>query len=385
MDITQPRLLSLLHQVKQIRHEYELTARITGENFNVFTILGLSTAEVRTHSAFLAELLNTKGSHGQGSVYLKLFLQQVNIGSDIFTADGASAKVEYYIGPVDLSDGVGGQIDILLTDEPQKRHIIIENKIYAGDQEQQLVRYYKFDPKATLLYLTLYGKLPDNKSSAGLDVNRITCVSYKDHILDWLDECLKASVSLPVIRETIIQYVFLIRKLTGKAKEVQVTEQVKKLIAENPDLVESIAILGDAWSSIVKETKTKFFNLARSTVVKSNITANGQFLIGLTIAEDADGLYIGVNLRNRADNKTVSAEVERKYIAVFKGVTNSNHSSPTWHIGWFNPSPFKHRESFESLPRKDILSFYSDNSKLEKFIERIKKQVDDLVNALINA
>ena len=48
-----------------------------GENFNIFKVLGLSTSEVRLHSAFLAELLKPDGSHGMGDSFLRAFLEIV--------------------------------------------------------------------------------------------------------------------------------------------------------------------------------------------------------------------------------------------------------------------------------------------------------------------
>ena len=58
----------------QIRKLHE-SAELTGENFNVFSILQMESAEVKTHSAIIAELLNPQGSHSQGTLFLKLFLQ----------------------------------------------------------------------------------------------------------------------------------------------------------------------------------------------------------------------------------------------------------------------------------------------------------------------
>ena len=66
-------LVELLKRVEQIRLKHELAAKLTGENFNVFEILGLNTCEVRTHSAFIAELLDPSGVHGQGDTFLRLF------------------------------------------------------------------------------------------------------------------------------------------------------------------------------------------------------------------------------------------------------------------------------------------------------------------------
>jgi hypothetical protein len=53
----------LLQNVGTIVKKYQELAHITGENFNVFNILGLGTDEL-SHSKILANLLNVQGSHG---------------------------------------------------------------------------------------------------------------------------------------------------------------------------------------------------------------------------------------------------------------------------------------------------------------------------------
>lgn len=67
---------SLLTQIDLITDRYEEIERITGEKFNVFTILAKSTDEI-AHSKFIANLLNPKGTHGQGDLYLRLFIDHM--------------------------------------------------------------------------------------------------------------------------------------------------------------------------------------------------------------------------------------------------------------------------------------------------------------------
>lgn len=122
--------------------------RKRGENFNIFQVLGLESSEVRLHSAFLAELLNPKGTHGLGDKFLKSFLSLVvNHYRPLFKLDTTSAEVsvEYYIGQISDDYSEGGRIDILICDE-YKNTIIIENKIYACDQYLQLSRYNPLCP-----------------------------------------------------------------------------------------------------------------------------------------------------------------------------------------------------------------------------------------------
>ncbi len=383
METTDSELLLILRNIAKAQMEAELTARITGENFNVFSILNLTTNEVRTHSAFLAALLDPFGTHGQGPLYLRLFLSETGIIKDEFDPELAQVQVEIDVGRIDNDGSNGGRIDILLTDS-KKRHIMIENKIYAADQHNQLLRYHNFDPAGCLLYLTLFGDAPSQFATANKPFE-FRCISYYAHVLNWLNECYKNSAGLPNVRETIFQYRTLICRLTGLTVRRQIMENAKKIISDNPDLVESVVCLSDAWNSIVEETKTKFLNLLRTAIVKSYNTANNEFLIGVTVGEDGDGLYVGVNLKNNSDKKKVSEEVEKMYKAVFKEITKSTRSSPPWHIGWFNPSPFKHRESFKSLPRSVVLSCYKYEAELNQLVAHVVGQVDKLVTALIYA
>ena len=63
------RLNQLLKQISEIvlkENTQQEEKRRRGENFNVFKVLGLTTSEVRLHSALIAELLNPNGDHGLG-------------------------------------------------------------------------------------------------------------------------------------------------------------------------------------------------------------------------------------------------------------------------------------------------------------------------------
>ena len=66
---------NLLENVNVIQNKYDDIAEITGEKFNIFGVLNLTSNEVRTHSAFIGELLNRRGSHGLKDIPLKLFIK----------------------------------------------------------------------------------------------------------------------------------------------------------------------------------------------------------------------------------------------------------------------------------------------------------------------
>lgn len=94
-------------------------------------------------------------------------------------------------------------------------HLIIENKIYAGDQKNQLLRYHNFKPEANMIYLTLFGSEPSKESLGGLKADSIICLSYKDDIIPWLSKCVQLAANLPYVRETINQYINTLSQLTN--------------------------------------------------------------------------------------------------------------------------------------------------------------------------
>jgi len=248
---------ALLTQVSGIIHKYDEFAALTGENFNIFRILNLSTREVKLHSSLLAELLNPKGSHGMKDAFLRLFVRKLFLldktqNIDSLQTLNATVEVEKRTGAIDSEKKNGGPIDIYIQ-LPGNKNIIIENKIYAPDQDSQLRRYYNFDKTAALVYLTLDGKeaneytTKNNDYSAEADKIDPILISYKDYIKEWLEECKKEATNHPLLRETITQYIFLIKSLTHQTMNENMKNELAKLIAENSDLIKSAQEINEVW------------------------------------------------------------------------------------------------------------------------------------------
>lgn len=191
----------MLGQASALRRTQEKLAALSGEGFNVFRILGLEAREVRTHSAFLGELLNPAGSHGLKDTFLRLFTEL--IGYPEFRTATARLVVEYDIGRITADYSRGGRIDLYL--ESQGRYIFIENKIYASDQPNQLARYHTHREDARLLYLTLTGSPPTEGGAGKLTATQYECLSYQNDLLSWLEQCRQAAAAYPLVRETIVQ------------------------------------------------------------------------------------------------------------------------------------------------------------------------------------
>lgn len=228
-------IINILNQVRIVSRKIKEQRKEKferGENYNIFYDLGFMSDEVHLHSMFLANLLNPKGSHGQRGKFLEAFLKMLQKSFPAISADklelditNASVEVEKYIGR--QTDSEGGRIDIYLSDG--KHSIIIENKIYAGDQHHQMLRYWNYgmsqkgndtEKSFVLIYLTLDGCSP-SKESLGEDLkeNDIVCLSYKSDIRGWLDRCVELASRTPLVRETINQYISTIDILTNNVME----------------------------------------------------------------------------------------------------------------------------------------------------------------------
>lgn len=215
--------------------------RQRGEFFNVFDILGVSTKEVKTHTPFLCEMLRPTGLHGIGSAPLKSFLSIVGL-PDYLNVDKAIVKKEFSIGVIDNDSENGGQIDIII--ESESRAIIIENKINAPDQPEQLIRYLNY-AQATypegfvLLYLTLDEHEASKASITGKEKilqkgKDYFTISYKEHVCKWIEDCFKQSGDKPIVRETLKQYLNLIKRLTNTMDN---NEDILALMEKNPEAV----------------------------------------------------------------------------------------------------------------------------------------------------
>lgn len=223
----------LLEQSGQIiTHQRELE-EIRGETFNVFSILDMETKEDATHSAFIGELLDPNGSHMMGTIFLKLFLEEIEHKTE-FNASSATMIREFYIGKLDSEKRTGGRIDILIKDNTGQT-ISIENKIYAIDQPFQIERYVNYNKfKNKVYYLTLRGDEPNDISKSDLNSKTdFQCLSYSNDIIDWLEACQMHAVSKPVIRESIRQYILLLKKLTQQLSDNEMEDKIINLISSN--------------------------------------------------------------------------------------------------------------------------------------------------------
>ena len=308
ISINKQNLEHLLQNTSQILDHHDKMTIAKGEHFNLFSVLDIETRENKTHSAFLAELLNPKGSHLQGSIFLQLFLQliskdlvvkqeedieeaQSKIQNDLldkFVRLGRSrVTTEFHIGKINIEDKEGGRIDILIKN--RKNILSIENKIHAPDQPAQVQRYYNHEKgNNIIIYLTLEGKKPHKDSRGQLRCGKDYFVlSYREHILDWLKLCLKEVPNLTIVREAINQYILLIKKLTNTLN----MKQEKDLDNIMAKYIEEAAYISSNYERMITDLKENFRSEVKEAL-KKQLKAHYSVTEGKPVKQKYSQLWI---------------------------------------------------------------------------------------------
>jgi hypothetical protein len=199
--------------------------RKTASTYNVFEILGLQEYEVTTHSAFLANLLSANGSHAQGDLFFRTFVETLvppprrglyeGIGFDDYEVTQERSVSR-------------GSIDIFVESTKRERRfaIIIENKVFAADGPSQLANYYDCataelgysDEQLLIVYLTLGGWAPTEQSLASysredwIKKGLLVEISYWEGVKTWLEKALR-EVKAKAVATVLRQYIATIQHL----------------------------------------------------------------------------------------------------------------------------------------------------------------------------
>lgn len=198
-------------------------------DYNIFTLFHKFSDEVNLHSNFIASLLDPSGDHYRGDLFLKLFLETCGIGDFGIDTSRTAVLKEFKHIDIYISDG--------------KKHIILENKVYAKDQAAQIARYIDTikmegakDEDIYVLYLHPDGNLPKEYSLGeykpyntklkkdGSSIN-FKVITYEDQILSWIDRCKNEVSNLTDLNIFLSQYKDVIEMIYNRYKRIDETEK----------------------------------------------------------------------------------------------------------------------------------------------------------------
>lgn len=343
-------------------------------NYNVLTAVLKPSDEVHMHSGMLYSLLNPDGKHFQGSLFLSLFLDVIRLDGFEMNINDCVVRKEYK------------NIDLYVTDGC--KHIIIENKIHAGDQEKQIERYLEIIKQEDLetapkniavVYLSLDRKVPSQYSLGALkikgkhivdvsgnEVSHFLSIHYKTEIMDWLKQCLYEVQNITNLNHAIEQYMDVIRMINNEYKGKAMTladfltknkelypmavevckalPQVREAIAEkflNNAVEELQQRLGGNWVVEIKDDRllsTKWG--VPISIYKQAWDRPKKLVVGFEFARnDFHGCYLGV-VRNNNEVQ-IKGGIDINFNERLGELDKKLRTTPNWlHWEWFQRGDF---------------------------------------------
>jgi hypothetical protein len=358
-------IAKLLDTVKNTSNKWNDKIIKSGIDFNIISILGMENNERYTHSAFIAELLNPKGRHGQKNLFLDLFLTAGEINDFTYNnEESILVEVEKFIGEITVNMGEETYtcrtfLDIVITNKESNESILIENKIWAVDQKYQLERYNKIKPHS-LLYLTVDGK---EYPSTDKDL-KYKIISYEKHIIKWLELCIQSVQSKSDKQAlTIEMYKDAIEKLTNQSIYKNMNEDIKQDILLNEENFKAAELIFNNYLEIKQGYFSKFKTSFEAAFKIRNFEMEGvigKFKYEINIEDNE--VYLAFKPK---DSMEISEEeknnVREEIKNILVGITPNIKSSRDWPI-WFNPSTVSILKdgdlSFENLNNKQLHELY---------------------------
>lgn len=195
------------------------------EHYNIFRVLEIEDKEVLI-CRFLGDLLDPKGTHGCGALFLARFFRLLGTEAPVDTElENAEVVLEEHTDK-------DRRIDIVI--HLSNKVYPIEAKIWAGDQDAQLYDYWAYCQRVNaenIYYLTPSGRMPTKKSVRDLE-DVVRPLSFRDDIRSWLDACAEALNDRPQVQTVVKQFVEVIDRMCESTK---CGEEIKQALFTDPD------------------------------------------------------------------------------------------------------------------------------------------------------
>ena len=312
--------------------------------FNLLSIIEKDRDEAHVHSKVIYNLLSQDWGKKDKETFLTLFLKEIGIEDEnIYDKNWEVTREKAF----DL-DTIKGRLDFEI--KSKDCIYIIEMKIDAGDQPEQLIRYQEFakeqHKKYKIFYLTLDGHNASKKSigeEENLEENEkveYTNISFKEEILNWLGNCLKLVEGKENKSACINQYIASINKILGE-KNTKIKDNILKSVEDMKNAISLYGKLNDKlqvtlenFMSLLKENLGK-----RAIYYKKYVKDYYNYTLD-KIPQDYPGLYI-VLAENKSKNSNhyrfvLKLELSPELTACFGFIKNDDDIKETVPFVYFS-------------------------------------------------
>ncbi len=410
-----------LYNLKLIYTKYKVIDSLKSD-FNVFDLIINPYDEVHLHSRMIYSILTERKFQKQ---FLMSFLNFI----DVSLPDDVSFSGFNNINVEKEKAIPNGRVDLFISFKIKNisYNVLIENKLLAGDQPEQMNRYKSYmnsypNDNNYVYYLTLDGSAPSEDSTKSLD--EIKLISYDSEIMNWIEDCIKIASREPGVREVLIQYSSLLERLTGK--DVDFILELKEYLLKEPEnfiIANSmIPALNDAkaelqlrfWKKLEESLDVMFENFPNINYKKMNMNKDlgnlHQFYskskinalyksksgacYGINYSLDitkyigdvvfrveynkSDGVFYGLK---KFEEKKLDENSEEYKIFSDKFKPYEFKTSPWWFV-WKYINLNGKRFNFLNMD-KDLSYLLLDENKLDSFIKSVTSEIKSFIDLII--
>ncbi len=390
-------------KIKEFK-EIQNRQRLRGlNNYNILTSVLNQSDEVRLHSRMIYSFLNPQGEHYQGTLFLDKFLEVLRVKNFKLNRENSLVYREYQ------------NIDLYITDGD--KHIIIENKIYASDQKEQIKKYIEKIEKENkklskndmlVIYLSLDREKPTQYSLGDLKIENgyikredkeiaiFKSIHYKKEILEWLKKSQYEVQNITNLNEAFNQYIDVVKKVTNQYKEKIVG--LSDYLVKDKDIYKMAVEVQNALPEARKKIVNEFFEevkndlqekLGENWIVKIN--SSESFIIYKNEWEGENKLIFGFEFSGTNYYKDVfgifktnkEVNIEKDIEIKFKDELNRLNIRRKTNEWWLS----RYEKYFTmSCKNYDFVEYILEENSKENFINEVIKTIKifELENNLIS-
>jgi len=289
------------------------------KNPNIFEILRISKNEIR-HSNFLSWLLDPKGSHKLGDIFLKRFLREV-FSSDKFNDIDQVDVESLNLNKVEILRE-WKNIDVLI--KLENVIVCIENKVLSSEHSNQLSRYKKIietefpNYKQTFVYLNPEGISSIEESENYHPISYELIIDSLTRIISIYGESLNSQVVnyikdyITIIKRELMstdKLTLLSKKIYNNHKELfdfiierkpDNTDEIKKILSDIVD--ERGWIIGSDSKHTIRFLTQSIKDLVYISKSKNGYKKRESFLFELNLKESTNTISFNTVLTLSSDS-----------------------------------------------------------------------------------